>query len=84
MKTYKNIQCQYIYGMKLWKGSNTCRYQTNIEFLKILCEGPNKNSRKGICRFGEINHLGNEREIKYFIDGQDMKQYHVLIFRCIA
>jgi hypothetical protein len=49
-----------------------------------LCEGPNKNSRKGICRFGEINHLGNEREIKDFIDGQDMKQYHVLIFRCIA
>jgi hypothetical protein len=64
MKTYKNIQCQYIYGMKHWKGSNTCKYQTSIDFFKELCEAWNKNSRKTKCRFGNINHLGNEREIK--------------------
>ncbi len=53
-------------------------------FFKESCEGQNKNSSKGICRFGKINHFGNERKIKKFIDGQDMKQYQVLIFKCIA
>jgi len=46
MKNYKNIQCQYIYDMKLWKGPNTCRYQTSIEFFKNCVKDETKTQGK--------------------------------------